>query len=221
MAFCNACGTALTGGARFCAKCGAPILTSSPELPPRSAAPTAQPGAAASPAPAPASNAVKIVLIVVGAFLLLGIIGAVSVGMFLHRMAGRTHIQQNGDNVKVETPFGTVETTKDPQEAARNLGVDIYPGAEVEKEGSSATVVGGVHSVALTAQTSDSPDKVCGFYQPKFPNAMVVSKGDNQCTIVSNDAKNMITINAKVENGKTRISITDVNKAGETKANSN
>ena len=114
--------------------------------------------------------------------------------------------------MKVETPFGNLETTKDPQDAARNLGVDLYPGAQVMKEGSVSMTFGNVHTAALTFETSDSIDKVCSFYKPKFPNATVVSSDDNQCNIVSNDQKNMITINAKIENGKTKIVISNVNR---------
>ena len=67
----------------------------------------------------------------VGVIVLVGILGVASLGFFAWRVAHRTHVRQEGDNVKVETPFGTVETTKDPEEAARNLGVDLYPGAQV------------------------------------------------------------------------------------------
>ena len=109
--------------------------------------------------------------------------------------------------MKVETPFGTVETTRDPQAAARNLGVDLYPGAQVMKEGSTSMTFGNVHTAALTFETSDPVDKVCSFYKPKFPNAMVMTTQTEQCTIVSNDQKNMITIKAKIESGKTRIAV--------------
>jgi hypothetical protein len=115
--------------------------------------------------------------------------------------------------VKVETPFGTVQTTKDPQDAARNLGVDLYPGAQVMKEGSVSMTFGNVHTAALTFETSDSVNQVCSFYKPKFPNAMVVSSDDNQCNIVFNDQKNMITINVKTENGRTKIVISNVSRS--------
>ncbi|HVI10349.1 MAG TPA: hypothetical protein VND65_18820 [Candidatus Binatia bacterium] len=208
MAFCNSCGGELAGGARFCAKCGSPILASSPDLPPRGAVPSA-----AAPAPA-GNNFLRIALIVIAAFLVMGILAAAALGSFLHHWARRARVRHDGDNVRVETPFGTVETTKDPQAAARNLGVDLYPGATYEKDGSSSAVVGGVATVALNAETTDSPRQVCDFYQPKFPKAMVVSREGNECTIVSSDSKNMITIAAKSDGGKTRISITDVSKAG-------
>src|SRR5271155_3748857 len=209
MAFCNSCGANIASGTRFCNKCGAAVLVSSP-------APAAAAGPPPAPAPAPTSGggALKAILIVVGVIVLVGILGVASVGFFAWRIAHHTHVRHDGDNVKVETPFGTVETTKDPQEAARTLGVDPYPGAEVLKEGSASMTFGNVHTAALNFETSDSVDKVCSFYKPKFPNAMVVTSDANQCTIVSNDKKNMITINAKVDGSKTKIVISNVSKSG-------
>jgi len=224
MAFCNSCGASIAPGIRFCSKCGAAILASSPV--PTAAAGSPPPIAAAAPAgssPAPTSGggALKAILIVVGVIALMAILGLASITFFAWRVAHRTRVHQEGDNVKVETPFGTVETTKNPQEAARNLGVDAYPGAEVMKEGSSSVTFGNVHTAALTFETSDSVDQVCSFYKPKFPNAMVMTTQANQCTIVSNDQKNMITISAKIQNGKTRIAITNVSKAGGANPSSN
>ena len=209
MAFCNSCGASIAPGTRFCNKCGAAVLTSSPAP----AAATSAPPAVSSPAPASGGGALKAILIVVGVIVLFIILGVTSIAFFAWRVAHHTRVRHDGDNVKVETPFGTVETTKDPQDAARNLGVDLYPGAEVLKEGSVSMTFGTVHTAALNFETSDSVDKVCSFYKPKFPNATVVTSEADQCTIVSNDHKNMITINAKIQSGKTRIVITNVSNS--------
>lgn len=209
MAFCNSCGANIAPGTRFCNKCGAAVLTSSPAP----AAATSAPPAVSSPAPASGGGALKAILIVVGVIVLFIILGVTSIAFFAWRVAHHARVRHDGDNVKVETPFGTVETTKDPQDAARNLGVDLYPGAEVLKEGSVSMTFGTVHTAALNFETSDSVDKVCSFYKPKFPNATVVTSEADQCTIVSNDHKNMITINAKIQSGKTRIAITNVSNS--------
>jgi hypothetical protein len=209
MAFCNSCGANIAPGTRFCNKCGAAVLTSSPAP----AAASSAPPAVSSPAPASGGGALKAILIVVGVIVLFIILGVTSIAFFAWRVAHHTRVRHDGDNVKVETPFGTVETTKDPQDAARNLGVDLYPGAEVLKEGSVSMTFGTVHTAALNFETSDSVEKVCSFYKPKFPNATVVTSEADQCTIVSNDHKNMITINAKIQSGKTRIAITNVSSS--------
>lgn len=209
MAFCNSCGTSIAPGTRFCSKCGAAILASSPapaSVPPTAVAPT-------PPVPAPAPNsggALKAILIIVGVVVLVGVLAVTSLAFFAWRVARHAHVTRDGENVKVETPFGSVRTTNDPQEAARNLGVDLYPGAQTQKEGSASVTFGSVHTVSLTSETPDSPQQVCDFYRSRFPNAMVTTTDANQCTIVSNDHKNMITINAKVDGDKTRIVISNV-----------
>lgn len=224
MAFCNSCGANIVPGTRFCNKCGAAILTST--LPPVAAppavgsAPPSSPAPPVAPPPTSGGGALKAILIVVGVILLVAFLGLASLGFFAWRVAHRTRVRHERDNVKVETPFGTVETTKDPQDAARNLGVDLYPGAQIMKEGSVSMTFGNVHTAALTFETSDSVDKVCSFYKPKFPNAMVVSSDENQCNIVSNDQKNMITINVKTESGKTKIVISNVSKSDATNSSS-
>ena len=211
MAFCNSCGANVVPGTRFCNNCGAAVLAST--LPPAASAPAAGPTPpAVAPAPTSGGGALKAILIVVGVLVLVVILGITSVAFFAWRVAHRAHIRHDGDNVSVETPFGSVGTTKDPQEAARNLGVDPYPGAQVMKQGSVSMSFGSVHTTALTFETADSVDQVCSFYKPKFPNAMVVSSDNDQCNIVSNDQKNMITINAKVEGGKTKIVISNVSR---------
>ncbi len=202
MAFCNSCGATLTPGTKFCNKCGA--VAGAP-------APAATP-AASAPAPTGGSSALKIVLIVIGVIVLLGILGVASVGFFAYRVAKNAHVRQEGDHVKVETPFGTVESSKDPDQAAKELGVDIYPGAEVQKNGASSASFGAIHTVTANFESSDSLDKVCSFYKSKFPNSMATTSDQNHCTIVSNDQKNMITVNIESGGDTTKFQITNVTK---------
>jgi hypothetical protein len=218
MAFCNSCGANIVPGTRFCNKCGAAVLTSTlPPVPSPPAAGSVPPTPSISPAATPAQpsggGALKAILIVVGVIVLVGILGLTSLAFFAWRVARHTHVRQEGDNVKVETPFGTVQTTNDLQAASHDLGVDIYPGAQALKQGATSTTFGAVHTATLNFESSDSVDQVCSFYKPKFPNAMVMTSDTNQCTIVSNDQKNMITLNVKMESGKTRIVITNVSKS--------
>jgi hypothetical protein len=216
MAFCNSCGTSIAPGTRFCSKCGAPILASTPVAgvtPPVVAGPV-PPAVNVPPVPAAGGGALKVVLIAVGVVVLVGILGVASLGFFAWHLAHRAHIRQDGDNVKVETPFGSVETTQDPGEAERNLGVDLYPGAEVRKNGAASATFGGVHTASLNSDSTDSVDKVSAFYKAKFPNAMVTTSDSGRCTIISNDHNSMVTINIQADGGKTRIQITNVRKSG-------
>ena len=166
--------------------------------------------APAAPAAPQSSSALKIILIVVGVLVVLFIAGAATTAFIGWRIARSSHVRENNGNVKVETPFGTVESTTNADEAARNLGVDVYPGATAKKSGAASMTIGGLHTVAAEFETSDSPDKVADFYKSKFPNANLVSAEGDHYSIVSTDKKNMITISIEPQDGKTRIHIANV-----------
>lgn len=204
MAFCNSCGATLDGGAKFCNKCG-----------------TTQPGAAsaapvftspsASPAGAPKnSSALKIILIVVAVVVGLGILGVAAVSFIAYRVASHSRVHNENGNVRVETPFGTVNSTTDPDETARNLGIDVYPGAEVVKGTASNMAIGSMHTANADFETSDAPSAVADFYKSKVPNANVVSSTGDHYAIISTDKKNMLSISIEPRGGRTRIHISRV-----------
>jgi len=148
-----------------------------------------------------------VVAVIVG----IGILGMVTCGIVIHHIAKGSHVTQEGDRVRVETPFGTVNAN-DPEQAAKDLGVDIYPGAQIQKNGAADVAFGPVHTVAANFISSDSVDKVCTFYKSKFPASTVKTSDQNRCTIVSNDQQNMITINVEGGGGTTNIHIASVTK---------
>src|SRR5208337_1568066 len=200
---CNSCGSTLNEGAQFCSKCGTPV-----------GAPAATGSPTPAPVPAaPANNStLKIVLIVIAVIVGLGILGIATVGFVAYRVAKNSHVTQEGDHVKVETPFGVVETSKDADQAVHNLGVDIYPGAEVRQEGAAIATVGGIRTVTASFTSNDSADKVCAFYKSKFPAATVTSSDQNRCTIVSKDDKTVTTINVEGEGESSTFQIASVKK---------
>jgi hypothetical protein len=204
MAFCNSCGATLGPDAKFCSRCGA--TTGASGVSPSTAIPPAAPAARGG------GSAVKVVLIVVGVIVLLGGIGIASLAFIAVRVARNSHVSQQGEHVKLETPFGNVETSKDPDKAVKDLGVDVYPGAEVEKNGASSATFGGNRAAAAAFQSSDSADKVCSFYRSKFPSAKVVSSSPGRCTIVSNDSNNVVTVNVQSNSGGCKFQISTVIK---------
>src|SRR5229473_1769461 len=207
MAFCNSCGATLDPATRFCNKCGAPNVA---------------PVAAPSTIPVPAETAprvgsgqgsggtLKVILTVAAIVVAVGVLGMATLGIITWRIAKHSHVRQEGDHLKVETPFGTVESTQDPQVAVRNLGVELYPGAQVLKSGAASATFGGMHTASAHFETGDSVDKVASFYKAKFPDAMVTTSDEKHCTIVSNQAKNLITINIEAAGDRTQIQIANV-----------
>lgn len=172
--------------------------------------------------PSQGSDATKIILIVVAVIVVLCMVGVGTVSFIGWRIARHAHVDSRNGNVRVESPFGTVVSTTDPEETARSLGVDLYPGATLLKGKSASVDMGGMHSVTAQLETDDTVDKVADFYKQKFPNANVsVRDSSGGYTIVSTDNKNVITVNVKTEDGKTRIIIANVSGKGVTGGSTN
>jgi hypothetical protein len=204
MAFCNSCGATLDSGAKFCNKCG----TTQPGA--AAAAPVFSSGAAAPGTPQKSGGALKVILIVVAVIVVFGILVIGAFSFFAYRIARHSRVHNENGNVRVETPFGTVNTTTDPDEAARNLGIDSYPGAQVVKGTTSDMTMGNMHTASADFETSDPVSTVAEFYKSKVPNANVVSSTGDHYAIISTDKKNMLTINIEPKNGRTRIHITKI-----------
>ena len=204
MTFCNSCGASLSPDAKFCSRCG--VATSASAVSPSTAvAPT-------FPAPRSGNSAVKIVLIIVGVIVLIGGIGIASLTLVALHFARNSHVAQQGDHVKVETPFGNVEASRDADKAVQDLGDDVYPGAEVRKNGASIAAFGSNRAITAEFQSSDSADKVCSFYRSKFPASKVAIPSPGRCTVVSNDSNHMITIEIESSGDGSKFRISRVMK---------
>jgi flagellar basal body-associated protein FliL len=205
MAFCNSCGGALEAGAKFCPKCGSAVPAST-----AASAPPAPAAQAAQAAPAKSSGALKIILIILAVIIGLGILGAGTAAYFVHRAVSKFHVDEKNGNVHVETPFGSVESSQDPAEAAKSVGVELYPGATMAKDGSANMTIAGVHTASVELETSDSPSAVNDFYKSKFPKASMMSAQGDHYTIMTGDKNNLTTITIEPEDGMTHIHISKV-----------
>ncbi len=204
MAFCNSCGAQLAEGTKFCAKCGAAITGASA---------TQQTVAPGAPASTGGGSALKIVLVIVGVIVLIGVLGVATIGIIGYRIAKSSRVSQRGNNVKVETPFGSMETSTDPHKTAEELGVDIYPGAEVQKEGTASVSLGSFQTVTAKFESNDSVDKVCDFYRSMIPSATVQSSDRSQCSIIANRGGNSTTITAQSSGDGSSFEIVVVKKS--------
>ena len=172
MPFCNSCGTNIETGAQFCPKCGKPA---------GAVGPVAATGGATPPGASPqGNNAVKIILIVVAVIVGLGVLGTIAATVIGLHIARNIHVEEKNGKVKVQSPYGTVETSEDPADAARNLGVPLYPGARATKGNSANVNAAGVHTTTVQLETDDAPDKIASFYRAQLPNANVnTAEGDH------------------------------------------
>ena len=215
--FCTKCGAAVSPDAPFCTACGAPT-----------GAAAIQPGAppagnytyAAAPAAPPSSgggSALKIILIIVGVFVALGII-AVSIFAFtVWRVSRAIHVDANGDNVSIHTPGGTVSSSQTKTYSASDLGTDPYPGAQSARGGMKMDLPG-VKMVTGVFMTTDSKDKVVDFYKDKLGSgASVMDTPETTIITLGRGEKDsvMVTVtqNPSQDDGKTKIAIVHTKKS--------
>src|SRR6185437_15798302 len=93
----------------------------------------------------------------------------------------KVHQSGNGDDVRVETPFGSVHVTHSQDGHPQSAGIPLYPGA-VPMSGHDNAVVDlssdmvdkDLHIVAGKWKSSDSIDKVRKFYETKYPEMSVI-----------------------------------------------
>ncbi len=147
------------------------------------------------PPPKKGPSAVKIILIIVGIFAVLGLIGAGILGYFAYKVA--------------QTSISSQPVTES------DLGVAIYPGAEQGKANLRMTVAG---KDMLTANflTSDSKDQVIAFYQSKLgPGAQTRTYGDREMIILKMASGESVSVTVRPNrfNGKTEIVIAHARNA--------
>jgi hypothetical protein len=199
----------------FCTKCGNQVT-------PSAVAPAANPAQSYTPPPqiyAPQAQpnsgggAMKIVLIVLGVLVVIGLLGIIGVIGVVHharrRFINHSYITENGRNSSVETPFGRASTSQsDAKSVARQIGVDVYPGAKGGE--SSTSQFGKMTTASVKLTTPDSVDRVAAFYKSHYPHAMVSQEAENKFTLVNSDDQGTLTIEAENDGDATRIEISKV-----------
>ena len=196
----------MPAAAGFCTSCGKKIEGAVSAA----AAPAAGPGAAQ---PAKSGGGVlKIVLIVLGVFFLLGAVVVGVLGYGAYRFAQEAKVEQSGDETRVETPFGTVETHQDVEKAEESLGVAIYPGATATPGGSSSVEFGKMKVASGVFETEDPPEKVMEFYKEQFPKARVVAQDGDQQSLMADTEHGFITVAIARQGSKTVITIARTEK---------
>src|SRR5450759_3231963 len=210
--FCSKCGAELSQDTRFCQACGAPTGLATPAVSPASVAPAGQvPVGHAPAAVAPSSGALKVVLIIVGCIVGLGMLSAVAVMFGLWRISKSVHVDQSG-GVTITTPGGKFSTghTSGAHLSETEVGAPIYPGAVAEEGGFKLGADSG-SMATYVFKTSDSVSQVLAFYRDKFgPKTSVIETPQGGIvTAAKNDNEGiMVTIGHDESEDKTSIAIT-------------
>jgi len=218
--FCTKCGAAVSPDAPFCTACGAPTGAAAiqPGVPPTSNYTyAAAPAVPVAPPSSGGSSALKIILIIVGVFVGLGVIAACIFAFTIWRVSRAIHVDGNGDNVSIHTPGGTVSTSQTKTYSTSDLGTDPYPGAQSARGGMKMDLPG-VKMVTGVFMTSDSKDKVVDFYKGKLgssasvmdtPETTIITlgRGEKESVMVT------VTQNPSQDDGKTKVAIVHTKKS--------
>jgi zinc-ribbon domain len=215
--FCSKCGAELSPDTRFCQSCGAPTGYAPAAAAPAAAvpagvAPAGQVAVGQAPAAsAPSSGVLKIVLIIVGCIVGLGMLSAVAVMFGLWRISKSVHVDRSG-GMTITTPGGTFSSgrTSAAHLSEREVGAPIYPGAVAEEGGFKLGADSG-SMATYVFKTSDSVAQVLAFYRDKFgPKTSVIETPQGGIvTAAKNDNEGvMVTVGRDENEDKTSIAIT-------------
>jgi len=210
--FCTQCGTTLDSGARFCTRCGATVAAPSPAAgapaaPPSPATPATGAPVVAAAAPK-SSSAVKVILIVVGVFVGLGILAGAAVMFGIWGLSRAVQVDPSGENVRIATPMGEM-TMGNTEVTEAELGIPIYPGAEGEQGSFRIGTAEGTMGT-FVFQTTDSPEQVLEFYRGQFGETVDVVSTPQGGIITSTPSDRegyMISVGRDENETKTVISI--------------
>jgi len=192
---------------------GPVVNAAAPALAPVYSAPAAPVYAApAAPATTGGGGAAKVILIVIVILVGLALLASVAGLLGFRYFARKMRVETSGDRAKVTTPFGTV-ITGDAAETARNLGVEVYPGARPLPGGASVNFAG-IRTAAAEFQTPDTPDQVQSWYRSRYPRSEINVSDQSQHTMVFSTSKGMVTINIEPRDNMTHIQISQVGGTG-------
>ncbi len=182
---------------------------------PQSYTPVPTPQPAAPPPAKSGSSALKIILIIVGIFVVIGVIGAGVVGYGIYRVAHSIHKAANGQ-ISIDTPKGVISANTANTFSESDLGIAIYPGAAQGKGGLRMNIAG-KSMVSANFLTGDAKDQVISFYKDKMgPNAqsIMTDSGAQFVTAASNGDTVTVSIAqiAGMNDGKTQITIIRASK---------
>jgi hypothetical protein len=164
--------------------------------------------------PQKSGGALKIILIVVGVIVVLGILG---VGITIFTVARMAHhiVQVDGsgkdEKVTLRTPGGTFTANADKSYTAAQLGIDIYPGATPGKGSLSMDLPTG-SMITGVFLTSDPKDKVVDYYKAKFGSDGSTYDSSDSAVLTWKKTEQdvvMVTVSQKSSDndGKTQIAI--------------
>jgi hypothetical protein len=158
------------------------------------------------------SSAVKIVLIIVGVFVFLGVMVVAVIGYGVYRVKKAIHLNSSTGAATLSVPGMSMNADPGMKFTSSELGTEIYPGAETGKSGNMRMNIAGSSVVAATFLTSDPKEKVVDFYKDKLGGeATSMDFGQSALLTLKKNDHDQLTVTISQEanqaNGMTQIHI--------------
>ncbi len=162
------------------------------------------------PPPVTSGNTVvKIVLIVVGVFILLGVIVVGAIGIGAYKLSKGIHANSDG-GVSLSTPNGTITTGKSANVSAADLGIALYPGVSA-REGSMNMQTPNGSMVTAVYTSTDASDKIVAFYMAKLGESASIVQNSNGTVLSAGERdKDNVVVTITPEGNATKITILHV-----------
>ena len=201
--FCGKCGAQLSADTKFCGSCGTPTDA-------RSSTP-AQAGQVPVGAPK-STGALKVVLIIVGVFVGLGVLSVAALVFGAWRISKNIHVDRANGGVTITTPQGKITTQQAPtQVTEEEVGAPLYPGAETAEGSYKVSGGDGSMGAAYSFKTNDSVQQVVAFYRDKFGPQATVMESPEGAMIASKQSEResfVVNVARDAKDGRTTILIT-------------
>jgi hypothetical protein len=159
------------------------------------------------------TSTLKVVLVIVGVLIGLGILAIALFSFTFWRIAHTVH--RSADGFTVSTPNGTVSMQSSSSAAPADLGVPVYPGA-VRGEGGMQIRSPKSEIISAIYSTPDPTDKVVEFYKNSLPGDATTRITGSKAVLTAGDKDKetwMIGVDTDPsDTSKTKITIMHVKK---------
>ncbi|MGH9415166.1 MAG: zinc-ribbon domain-containing protein [Terriglobales bacterium] len=189
MPLCPHCAAELAPEAAFCSACGRRLSTTAPVAP-------------------QAGHWYRGHRFVTGFLVLIATVGVAFVLGMIYFVHNTTIVTAGKNGSRIESPMGVVTTSRDPAKVAKQLGIELFPGAVGDN--SAQALLNANNMVSLAFHTSATPRQVIAFYHVRYPDATVKRLPKGGYGLVQLNPLDTMTIDATASHGKTRITISDL-----------
>jgi hypothetical protein len=164
------------------------------------------------PAKSGGSSALKIILIIVGVFVFLGVLVVGVIGYGVYKVRKAFHVNNETGAASLSVPGMSMNADPGMKFTSSELGTDIYPGAEPKKSGNMRMSIAGSSVVTAAFLTSDPAEKVVAFYKDRLgSDATSMDFGGTAILTSKKTDHEQVTVtivqHTNQEDGKTQIQI--------------